>query len=114
MKAGAIAAAVIFAIGAIVASAGWYEAAKRAVELLAAKDALKGRVDELRAANMRLSRKIALKVAPTGGANYFVTPNWYQIASDYSGAIAFVRPKPGGTAVPPSLGTGFIVRGSTR
>src|SRR5262249_14738513 len=61
---------------------------------------------ELQAANLRLDRKIALRVAP-GHAAYFVSPNWYQIASDYSGADAIVASKD------QPMGTGFIIRGSS-
>jgi hypothetical protein len=57
-----------------------------------------------------LSRKIALRVAPFGNAPYFVGPNWYQIASDYSGAIAFVTSN--AKELSPRIGTGFIIRGS--
>src|SRR5262249_40260034 len=100
-----IAAAVIFAIGTVVATVlllqtmsarnNW---AVKLEELKAAnwatataKNDLALEVEKLRAANLRLSRKIALRVAPSSDAPYFVKPNWYQIASDYSGAIAIVR-----------------------
>jgi hypothetical protein len=92
-KAWTIAAAVIFAIGAAVAGVAWWQEKKT--------------VDKLQAANLRLDRKIALRVAPSGHAGYFVKPNWYQIASDYSGAIAIVA-----SGDWQSQGTGFIVRGS--
>jgi hypothetical protein len=88
------AAAVIFAIGAAVAGVAWWQEKKT--------------VDELRAANLRLDRKIALRVAPSGDTAYFIKSNWYQIASDYSGAIAIVR----GDAFEHGIGTGFIMRGS--
>lgn len=91
-KAGTIAAAIIFAIGAAVAGVAWWQERKT--------------VNELRAANLRLERKIALRVAPSGVAAYFVKPNWYQIASDYSGAIAIVASRD------QRFGTGFIIRGS--
>jgi hypothetical protein len=111
-KVGAISAAVIFAIGAVVAGFAWWQEKKA--------------VDGLRSANLRLSRQIALRVAPSGDASYFVGPNWYQIASDYSGAIAIVqnigtsaRLRTTDTArvwkkpTDDFQGTGFIIRGST-
>jgi hypothetical protein len=115
-KAWTIAAAVILAIGAAIASVLY-------VQTLSAKNDLKAKVEELEAANLRLNRKIALRVAPTDTA-YFVKPNWYQIASDYSGAIAIVQklgalkltgPKADQADLfgPQHLyGTGFIVQGS--
>jgi hypothetical protein len=87
-----IAALVVFAIGAAVAGVAWWQEKKT--------------VDELRAANLRLDRKIALRVAPSGQKPYFVKPNWYQIASDYSGANAIVA------SSDQRVGTGFIIRGS--
>jgi len=103
-KAWTIAAAVIFAIGAAVAGAAWWQERKT--------------VDELRAANLRLDRKIALRVAPSGHTAYFVNPNWYQIASDYSGATAIVAStvQIGSDSIVASknqsIGTGFIIWGS--
>jgi S1-C subfamily serine protease len=123
-KAGTVAAAVIFAIGAAVATvlllqtiAAKNDLAARVQELKAAnlatvtaKNDLALEVEKLRAANLRLSRKIALRVAPFGDAPYFVKPNWYQIASDYSGAIAIVtlNSKESGRYI----ASGFIMRGS--
>jgi hypothetical protein len=115
-KAWTIATAVISVVGAAVAIAlllqtlsAKRDLAARLEELKVAKYYLADQVEKLRAANLRLSRKIALRVAPSG-ASYFVGPNWYQIASDYSGAIAKVtlKPKNGG----PIVGSGFIMRGS--
>jgi Trypsin-like peptidase domain len=91
---GAIAAAAIFAIGAVVAGVAWWQEKMTA--------------DDLRAANLRLDRKIALRVAPAGDKPYFVGSNWYQIASDYSGAIAIVEIKADSMAI----ASGFLVRGS--
>lgn len=100
-KAGTIAAAIIFAAGAGVSTLAWLQTRE-------AKEALAQQNDSLRAANLRLERKVSLRVAPTGTSNYQVGPNWYQIASDYAGAIALVRQKqdPGSL-----IASGFVVEG---
>jgi hypothetical protein len=102
-KAGTIAAAIIFAIGAAVSTFAWFEANS-------ARVALQASVEDLRGKNLRLNRKIALRVAAYGNLPYFVGPNWYQIATDYSGAIAIVGTGSGSGVI--GRGTGFIVRGS--
>jgi TIR domain/Trypsin-like peptidase domain len=75
-----------------------------------AKNDLALELEKLRAANLRLGRKISLRVAPSSNTRYFVGPNWYQIASDYSGAIAIVTVNPRGGGQ--YLASGFIMRGS--
>jgi hypothetical protein len=108
-KAGTIAAAIIFAIGTAVATALLLRTISASNELAAKLEQLKSANLELRAANLRLSRKIALRVAPSGDASYFVKSSWYQIASDYSAAIAMVTINSNkGTFI----GSGFILRGS--
>jgi hypothetical protein len=100
-KAGTIAAAVIFAIGAGVSTLAFLQARQ-------AKDALEQQNVELKAANLRLERKVSLRVAATGTSPYQVGPNWYQIASDYAGAIALVRTKAGSGN---SIASGFVIEG---
>lgn len=100
-KAGTIAAAIIFAAGTAVSTLAWLQAR-------AAQEALRQRVEDLRAANLRLDRKIALRVAPTGALQFKAGEHWYRIATDYAGAIAIVK----GSAGQDRIGSGFIVRGS--
>lgn len=100
-KAGTIAAAIIFALGAGVSTVAWLQTRE-------AKEALAKQNDTLKAANLRLERKMSLRVAPTGTTKYQVGPNWYQIASDYSGAIAMVLRKTGSD---PAIASGFVIEG---
>ena len=99
-KAATLGAALIFAVGAAISAAGWWEARRRG-------NALNERVEELRASNLRLTRTIALRVAPTGDASYVAGPGWYSIATDYAGAVAVLKEATHGYS-----SSGFLIRGS--
>jgi len=65
--------------------AGWnWKLANDAKTELAAKN------EALIESNIRLSRPIALRIAPLGEKPYDVRGNWYEAATTFSGAIAFV------------------------
>ena len=56
-----------------------------------AKIGLVDKNKELDAANARLERKLALRAAPLGETPYDVPAGWFQVATSYAGAVAFVE-----------------------
>jgi hypothetical protein len=96
------AAAVVFAGLAGVASFMWQAAAKAEGVALAANTSLT-------AANKRLGAEIWLRTAPSDSGYYVVDKGWYQVAANYSGAIARVELSGGGR--PTWTTSGMIVEG---
>ncbi|WP_398472909.1 toll/interleukin-1 receptor domain-containing protein [Tardiphaga sp.] len=88
--AGLLAASAAFALLAAASIVLWRMTAAAEAQL-AAKNT------ELDAANARLKRKLALRVSPLGYMPYDVPAGWFQIATGYTSAVAFVeqRSKPG-------------------
>lgn len=68
---------------AVIAGVNWKAAVDAKAELVAANDALTE-------SNIRLRRPIALRIAPLGDELYDVRGNWYEAATTFSGAIAFI------------------------
>jgi hypothetical protein len=62
----------------------------------------------LDAANARLERKLALRASPRGYMPYDVPAGWFQIATSYTGAVAFVERRTGPNRVTAS---GVLVEG---
>jgi hypothetical protein len=77
------AAALVFAALAGVAGLMWQAAAKAEGVALAANTSLE-------AANKRLGAEVWLRTAPSTSGYYVVDKGWYQVAANYSGAIARV------------------------
>ena len=78
------AAAVLFAVLAGFSFWQWLAAA-------AAKDSLAERNALLDATNARLERRLALRAAPRGYGPYDVPAGWFQVATSYASAVAFVE-----------------------
>ena len=77
-------------------------------QAVASQKELAIRVDDLRAANVRLDRKLALRIAPYGNQVQRIPDTWLRVATDLTGAVATVV-RQGDRGAP--VGTGFIVRG---
>jgi hypothetical protein len=75
-------AALAVALAAVAGFAGFSALQWRAAET--AKDSLA-------ATNARLERKLALRAAPRGYMAYDVPAGWFQVATSYAGAVAFVE-----------------------
>jgi hypothetical protein len=60
-------------------------------ELRVATDSLVTQNALLDATNARLERKLALRAAPRGYMPYDVPAGWFQVATSYAGAVAFVE-----------------------
>jgi hypothetical protein len=96
------AVAVVFAALAGVAAWQWQSAAKAESEAVAANLSLEG-------ANRRLGAEIWLRTAPSSSGYYVVDKGWYQVAANYSGAIARVELSGGGRRTLTT--TGMILEG---
>lgn len=84
VQAGLTIASVLLALLAVVSILQW-RAAETAKAELVEQNAL------LDAANARLERKLALRASPRGYMPYDVPAGWFQIATSYTGAVAFVE-----------------------
>jgi hypothetical protein len=67
------------------------ELARTVSELKVARDRLAEQNALLDATNARLERKLALRAAPRGYMPYDVPAGWFQVATSYAGAVAFVE-----------------------
>lgn len=65
--------------------------------------------EELARTNARLERKLALRAAPLGYLPYDVPAGWFQVATKYASAVAFVEKRTGPSRL---LASGVLVRGS--
>lgn len=103
------AVAVVFAGLAGLAAWQWQSAAKAEGDARASRDEALAAKDSLEAANLRLSARVGLQAAEYEG-RLTLPSGWFQIASQYSGAVARVdRLNYEGV---PAANSGFVIDGA--
>lgn len=113
---GSASAALVLAAIAAFAGLQWREAnaqkeeAERQTAIAReSKLSLARNVEELKGANLRLSQKMGLRIAPYGNEPQTIKDTWYRIATEYAGAIAVVTR---GKSEASPVGNGFIIKGA--